>query len=133
VVSKEKNFSKWPRDCFCHILLKNRDDFWPWMKSLPEAKLKRFWLIALTKEVSEKYSIDFVLYILIKVVLLSVTNLVKIIQNYSSSNKTVRGSTMELIAMFMEIKRLREWWFWARSHPAKLTVYVSVIGQRILI
>ena len=89
--------------------MKNVTIFCPCQKCLPEAKVKKFQLVAFTKEVSENHSIDFVLYILIKVVLLSVTNLVKIIQNYSSSNKTVRGSTMELIAMFMEIKRLREW------------------------
>jgi hypothetical protein len=32
------------------------------MKSLPEAKAKRFQLIVLTKEVSEKPSVDFVLW-----------------------------------------------------------------------
>jgi hypothetical protein len=31
------------------------------MKSLPEAKVKRFQLIVSTKEISEKHSIDFVL------------------------------------------------------------------------
>ena len=53
-VSVKKNFSMWPRDCFCGILVKNVSAFCPCLKSLPEAKVKRFILIALTKEVSKK-------------------------------------------------------------------------------
>jgi hypothetical protein len=50
-VSEEKNFSMWPRGCFCGILVKNGATFCPCLKSLLEAKVKRFMLIALTKEV----------------------------------------------------------------------------------
>jgi hypothetical protein len=42
-----------PRDCFCVILVKNVADFCPCFKSLPEAKVKRYILIVLTKEVSK--------------------------------------------------------------------------------
>lgn len=49
----------WPRDCSCNVLVKNGATFCP--KSPPEAKVKRFQLIPLTKEVSEKSSTDFVL------------------------------------------------------------------------
>ena len=52
-VSEEKNFSMWPRDCSCDILVKNVTAFCPCLKSLPEAKVKRFQLIELTKEASE--------------------------------------------------------------------------------
>ena len=52
-VSVEKNFSMWPRDCSCDILVKNVTAFCPCLKCLPEAKVKRFQLIALTKEASE--------------------------------------------------------------------------------
>ena len=52
-VSSKKNFSMQPRDCFCGILVKNVAAFCPCLKSLPEAKVKRFILIALTKEVSK--------------------------------------------------------------------------------
>jgi hypothetical protein len=62
-VPKEKNFSMWPRDCFCSILVKNVAAFCPCLKSLPEAKVKRFVLIARTKEVSQKPSRDFVLWL----------------------------------------------------------------------
>jgi hypothetical protein len=62
-VSVEKNFSAWPRDCFCGILSKNVAAFCPYLKSLPEVKVKRFILIALTKEVSKKPSRDFVLWL----------------------------------------------------------------------
>ena len=42
------------RDCFCSILLKSVTAFFPCLKSLLVAKVKRFILILLTKEVSQK-------------------------------------------------------------------------------
>ena len=57
-VSEEKSFSMWPTDCSCNILIKNVAAFWLCSKSLPEAKVKRFRLIALTKEVSKQSGID---------------------------------------------------------------------------
>jgi hypothetical protein len=51
-VSVEKNFSMWPRDCF-YGMLKNVATFCTCLESLPESKVKRFILIALTKEVSK--------------------------------------------------------------------------------
>ena len=53
-----ENFNMWPRDCFCGILVKNVATFCPCLKSLPEAKVKRLRLIALTKEVSETPTTD---------------------------------------------------------------------------
>jgi hypothetical protein len=38
-VSVAKNFSMWPRDCFCNILVKFVAAFCPCLKSLPEAKV----------------------------------------------------------------------------------------------
>ena len=49
----EKNFSMLPGDRSCDILVKNMVTFCPHLKSLPEAKVKRFRLIALTKEISK--------------------------------------------------------------------------------
>jgi hypothetical protein len=60
-VSEMKNFSMLHRDCFCDILVKNVDSFCHCLKSLPEAKVKSFKLITLTKEVSKKPSRNFVL------------------------------------------------------------------------
>jgi hypothetical protein len=37
-VSEEKNFSVWPRNGFCNILVKNVAPFYPY---LPEAKVNR--------------------------------------------------------------------------------------------
>ena len=54
-VSVEKNFNMWHRDCFCNILVKNVAAFGPCLKSLHETKVKRFVLIALTKEVSADF------------------------------------------------------------------------------
>ena len=39
-VSVENNFSMWPRDCFCGILVKNVAAFYPCLKSMPKAKIK---------------------------------------------------------------------------------------------
>jgi hypothetical protein len=39
----------WPRDCSCDVLVKNVAVFCPCLKRLPEAKLKRFQLVALMK------------------------------------------------------------------------------------
>ena len=50
-ISKE-NFRMWQRDWFCGILVKNVATFCPCLSNLPEAKVKRLGLIALTKEVS---------------------------------------------------------------------------------
>ena len=58
-ISKE-NFSMWHKECFCGVLVKYVATFCPCLKSLPEAKVKRLRLIALTKEVSKKPSRDFV-------------------------------------------------------------------------
>lgn len=41
---------------FFGILLKNMAGFYPYLKNLPEAKVKRFIFIALTKKVSKKPS-----------------------------------------------------------------------------
>jgi hypothetical protein len=39
-VSVENNFSMWPRDCFCGVLVMNVAAFCSCLKSLPEAKVK---------------------------------------------------------------------------------------------
>ena len=44
----------WHKDCFCGILVKNVATFYPCLKSLPEAKVKRLGLITLSKEVLKK-------------------------------------------------------------------------------
>jgi hypothetical protein len=58
---EEKNFIMWPRDCSCGSLVKNVAAFCHCPKNLPEAKVKRLRLIALTKEVSETAIMDFVI------------------------------------------------------------------------
>ena len=63
-VSEEKNFSMWPRDCYCKILKKNVSAFCHCPNSLPEAKVKRFRLIALTKEVSKQPGTNSVVWLL---------------------------------------------------------------------
>ena len=52
-----------PRDHSYHILVKNMAAFCPCLKSLPESKVKRFILVALTNEVSQKPSRDFLLWL----------------------------------------------------------------------
>ena len=50
-----------PRDHSCSILVRDMAAFCPYLKSLAEAKVKRFRLIELTKEISKEPSIDSVL------------------------------------------------------------------------
>ena len=46
-VSVERNFSMWPRDYFCSILVKNVVAFCPCLKSLPEVKVMLFFMSCL--------------------------------------------------------------------------------------
>ena len=57
-VSEEKNVNMWPTNCFCDVLVKNMAAFCPCLMSLPKAKMKRFRLIALTKEVLKQPGIN---------------------------------------------------------------------------
>ena len=104
-ISKEKYFSMWHKDCFCSILVKNVATFYPCLKSLPEAKVKRLGLIALialTKEVSKKPSRDFVLWLsLTKRSLNKHSEFRKArCKIYGSSIKGVPGSEMEQNPVF---------------------------------
>ena len=71
--------------------------------------MKRFRLIVLTKEVSKKPSLDFILWInLMKSILIKHSKLKKKkYKIYGSSNKEA-GGTQELNLVFKEINRLRE-------------------------
>ena len=101
-ISKEKNSRMWHKDCFYGILVKNVATFYPCLKSLPEAKVKRLGLIALTKEVSEKSSRDFVLWLsLTKRSLNKHSKLRKAkYKIYGSSIKGIPGSEMEQNPVF---------------------------------
>ena len=45
----EEDISRWPRDHSFNILVKNMAAFYPFPKSLPEAKLKNYGLTALQR------------------------------------------------------------------------------------
>ena len=79
--------------------------FCPCLKCLPEAKVKRFMLIALIKEVSKKPSRDFVLWLsLMKSILNKCSKLRKeIYKMYGSGIKGAPGIEMELNPMYKEI------------------------------
>jgi hypothetical protein len=76
------------------------------LKSLPEAKIKRLILIALTKEVSKVSSRDFVLWLrLMKSILNKHSKLKKEkYKIYGSSIKGGPGSEMEVNSVFKDIK-----------------------------
>ena len=92
----------WHKDSFCGILVKNVATFCPCLKSLPETKVKRLRLIALTKEVSKKPSRDFVLWLsLTKRSLNKHSKLRKAkYKIYGSSIKGIPGSEMEQNPVF---------------------------------
>jgi hypothetical protein len=97
-VSVEKNFRMWPSDCFCGILVKNVVAFCHCLKSVPEFKVKRFILIALTKEISQKPSRDYVLWLSLRKSILNKGNKLRKekYKIYGSSNKGAQESEMEL-------------------------------------
>jgi hypothetical protein len=88
-VSEEKNFSMWPRDCSCDILVKIVVTFCPSLKSVLGAKVERFILIALTKEISKEPNGDFVFWLrVVKSILNKHSKLRKEkYKMYGSSNK----------------------------------------------
>jgi hypothetical protein len=101
-VSVEKNFIVWPRDCFYGILVENVAAFCHCPKSLPEAKVKRFRLIALKKEVSKYQSTNSVVWLLTVLVKRSKLRKEKY-KIYGSSIKGAPGSRRELNPVFQEI------------------------------
>ena len=69
-----KKINMWPRDHFYDILVKNVAAFCPCLKSLPEAKVKRFGLIPLAEKIiSKQSSINSVLWLLV-ITLLKIYN-----------------------------------------------------------
>ena len=84
--------------------------FCPCLKILPMAKVKRFILIALSMEVSEKPSIDFALWLtLMKRILIKHSKLRKEKYKICCSNiKETPGSRMELNPVCEAINRLRK-------------------------
>ena len=94
-----ENFNMWPRDCFCNVG-KECDYFC--LKCLPEAKMKKLRLIALTKKVLEMPIIDFVLWLcLMKSILNKHSKLRKEkYKIYGLNSKGAPGSRMEPTPMF---------------------------------
>jgi len=92
----------WPRDYFCGILVRNVATFCPCLKNLPEAKVKRLRLIALTKEVSGTPITEFDLWLsLMKNILNKHSKLRKEkYKIYGLSIKGAPGSEMELNSVF---------------------------------
>ena len=82
--------------------VKNVTAFCHCQKSLPEAKVKRFRLLALTKEISKKPNRDFVLWFsLMKSSLMKSGKLRKRkYKIYGSCNKGATGSRMEMNPVF---------------------------------
>ena len=106
-----KNVAMQTRDCFCNSLVKNAGAF---PNSLTQAKLERFRLTALIKEISKHPDTNFVLqllkFTLMKNILMTRSKLRKEkFKIYGSKNKGPPGSRMELKPAFREINRLRGW------------------------
>ena len=100
-----ENFSMWPTDCFCSILVKNMAAFCPCPKSLPGFKMKRFRLIALKKEVSKQPGVNSVVWLLkltlVKNILMKRSKLRKErYKIYGLSIKGTPGSEIELNSVF---------------------------------
>jgi len=102
-----ENFNMWPTENFNMWCFGGKYDyfFWSCLKSLPEAKMKRLRLTALTKEVSEMLSRDFVLWFsLLKSILNKHSKLRK--EKYKIYGPSIKGapeSEMERNPVFKEI------------------------------
>ena len=119
----------WPRDS-CDILVKNVVAFCLCLKSLPEAKVKRLRLIALTKDISNQSSLDSVLrFTFVRSILIKRSKLRKEkYKIYGSSIKWAAGSATELSPVFKDIKwTLGSGDLRTRSLPAELIVYVFAV------
>jgi hypothetical protein len=101
----EKNFSMWPRDCFCSTLVKDVAAFCPCLKSHPEAKVKRLRLITLTTKVSEAPITVLVLCLSLKKSILNKHSKLRMekYRIYGLSIKGTAGSEMELNPVFKDI------------------------------
>ena len=104
-VSEERNFSMWHKDCFWSILVNNVAEFFFVWRNLPEANIKRFMIIALTKEVSKNPDRDFVLrFSLMKNILNKYSKLRNYMYMYmyiyGLNIKRAPGSEMELNPVF---------------------------------
>jgi hypothetical protein len=78
------------RDHSCDILEKNVAAFCPCLKSLPEAKMKRFRLILLTKEISKQSSIGHILgFTLMEIILIRCSKLRK--EKYKCMDQELKG------------------------------------------
>jgi len=109
--SEQKNLSMLPRDHSCDIYVKNVVGFCPCLRSRPEAKMMRFRVIALAKEISKQPSIDSIpWFTLMKSVLIKWSKLsklqVELCKMYSSRIKVAPESGMELnkLKILNEIK-----------------------------
>ena len=93
-------------DCSYDVLAKIVAAFCPCLKGLPEAKVKRFCLIAVIKEVSKKSSTDFVFWFtLTRSILIKHSKLrQEKYKMFDSRIKMSPGSTIELNPVFKNIK-----------------------------
>ena len=101
-----KNFHMWPSDFLCDILVKIWLFFFPCLKSLPEAKMKRLRSIALTKQVSEAPNTDFIIYLRLMKNILNKHSMMRKgrYKIYGLSIKGAPGSGMEGNVVFKDIK-----------------------------
>jgi len=110
VVSVEKSLGVCHRDCFCCNLIKNGTGVCPCLKSLPEAKVKRFILITLTQKLPAETL--FSVLVSWKTFWSTIASIKR--KKYkmygSSNNKGEPGNEMKLNAVNKKINRLRKWW-----------------------
>ena len=106
-VSEETIFSILPKIILVVFLIKIVTAFCPCPKSLPGDKVKRSRLIAWTKEVSKKLSLDFVQWFALTGSILIKHNKLKKekYKIHGSKFKGTPGNGMELNPVFKDIKR----------------------------
>lgn len=95
-VSDKKNFSLWPTDCSCDILVKIVAAHALVQKKVPVAKLKDFGLIMLAKEISKQSNINSVVQLLV----------VTFVQTYKQQEQAEQGTIQNVT--FEEKRSIRK-------------------------
>jgi hypothetical protein len=81
----------WLRDSSCAILAKDLTAFYLCLKSLPEARVKKFRLLVLANKISKQPSIDRLCPVVLKNILMECSNISK--ENYKMYDSRVKMGT----------------------------------------
>ena len=108
-VSEGKNVNVWLRDSSWAILVKDLNAFCLCLKSLPEAKVRKFRLLVLANKISKQPSIDRLCPVVLKNILMECSKISKEkYKIYDSRVKWAPECGVELKSVFKETKEIKD-------------------------